>query len=318
MKVFLVLLSLFASASAFSQTIGVIKQMKGEVLLYKRIMGVSDPIQVGDVITTGEASFAKIELNDKTVVTIGPSSELDFSKFENATKKRDSLYQLLKGQMRVHVLQKTTSDEKIKVASGSIALGVRGTEFLVNAYEASGKTVSDVALLTGKLEVEGQGLKSFVMDAGQYFNSEDVIKNGASALKKLSPEMLKKLSDGFLPKLSDAGGKVLDLGSQLGLSAVETAGALAGVAAGALAAGPSEEEEKAPVEAAEEKTSNYKKGFKYDLAKEPWDIRDNVMNYKEKKAKNECFFYFYKKLPGAGEEERFRRTRDCDEFEYDL
>ena len=64
--------------------------------------------------------------------------------------------------------------------------------------------------------------------------------------------------------------------------------------------------------------SKSNKGFQYNLKEEPWDIRDAVMNRKKNKAQNRCFYFFYKTLPGSGKPERFRRERDCDEFEFDL
>ena len=59
-----------------------------------------------------------------------------------------------------------------------------------------------------------------------------------------------------------------------------------------------------------------KKGFVYDLTKEPSDIRNAVLN--RRKNNEKCYYFFYKRLPGAGEPERFRRERDCDDFEFDL
>ncbi|GAB4013219.1 MAG: hypothetical protein Fur0010_09870 [Bdellovibrio sp.] len=302
---------------AHSATIGTIVQIKGDVLLYKRLMSLNDEIQVGDVITTGESSFVKIQLTDNTIVALGPSSELDFSKFKTSTEKRDSLYNLISGQLRIHVKKKTEAGEKIKVVSGPIAMGVRGTEILVNSYQAAGKATSDVALLSGSLEIQGANIKNFVMDAGSYFNSEDVLVNGSSALKKLTPDMLKKLNSDFLPNLKDVSGNVLDLGKSLGVGTMAAAGAIVG----AISSSEERKVEKpvAEVFAASEKASQINhKGFEYNLANEPWDIRDNVMNFKTNMTKNECFYFFYKKLPGGGEEERFRRSRKCDEYEYDL
>lgn len=317
MKSFFIFSFLLLPLLAHSANIGTIVQLKGDVLLYKRLMSLNDEIQDGDVITTGEGSFVKIQLTDNTIVTLGPSSELDFSKFKSSSEKRDSLYNLISGQLRIHVKKKTEAGEKIKVVSGPIAMGVRGTEILVNAYQAAGKASSDVALLSGSLDIEGANIKSFVMDAGSYFNSEDVLANGSIALKKLTPDMLKKLNSDFLPNLKDVSGNVLDLGKSLGVGAMAAVGGIVG----AIASSEEQKVEKpvAEVVVATEKASEIShKDFEYNLAIEPWDIRDNVMNYKTNKAKNECFYFFYKKLPGAGEEERFRRSRDCDEYEYDL
>jgi len=312
MRIFFLALFVLFSTKAIAEQIGTIKQIKGDVLLYKRLMAVNDPIESGDIITTGVTSFAKIELKDQTIVTLGPSSEFDFSQYQNAQGERDSLYNIINGQVRIHVQKKTGPKEKIKFKSGIVALGVRGTEFLVNAYQAASKATSDVVLLSGELAVEGQGIKPFNLQAGQYFNSNDLLTKGASAVQKLSPDMLNKLKQDFMPNLQSPTGAMLGLGAMV-------------VAATSIIPTSGEKTEEKSIPVTEEKKEEVNQlqaghgvGFAYNLANEPWDIRDNVMKYEENKKNNDCFFYFYKKLPGAGEEERFRRSRNCDEFEFDL
>lgn len=308
-KILFALVFLF-STQLFAEPIGFFKQVKGDVLLYKRLMGVNDPVEAGDVISTGAGSFAKIELKDQTVITLGPSSEFDFTQYQNPAGDRDSLYNIVKGQVRVHVMKKAGPKEKIKFTSGVVALGVRGTEFLVNAYQAASKATSDIALVTGELAVSGEGVKPFALKAGEYFNSSELLAKGSAAVQKLTPEMLQKIKNDFMPNLQSPTGAMIGMGAALGMAAaiVPSSNEKEKAVAQVL---PTEENKEQPAQVS-------KNGFNYDLAKEPWDIRDNVMKRDEYKTKNECFFYFYKKLPGAGEEERFRRTRDCEDFEFDL
>ncbi|PIP95425.1 MAG: hypothetical protein COW00_13050 [Bdellovibrio sp. CG12_big_fil_rev_8_21_14_0_65_39_13] len=312
MRNFFFALFMLFSSNVIAEQIGVIKQIKGDVLLYKRLMEINDPIESGDVITTGATSFAKIELKDQTIVTLGPSSEFDFAQYKNSQGERDSLYNIIRGQVRIHVQKKTGPKEKINFKSGIVALGVRGTEFLVNAYQAANKATADVALVSGELAVEGQGIKPFRLQAGEYFNSNELIANGTSAVQKLNPEMLKKIKQDFMPNLQSATGALLGFG------------ALVAAATSVIPDSKDQKEEK-PTPIVEEKKkeaaslqTRHGEGFAYDLAKEPWDIRDNVMNFEENKKQNDCFYFFYKKLPGAGEEERFRRSRSCDDFDFDL
>lgn len=313
MKVLITAILTCLCTLAQAQQIGTITQLKGMIYFHKRMMNLNDEVHLGDVLKSDTGSFAKIIMNDKTVITLGPSSEIAFTKFEAAPKQRDSLYQILKGQVRVKVIEKTTSNEAIRVASPAIALGVRGTEILMNAYEVGAKNVSDVALLTGKVEVSGQNIKSFELNAGEYFNSEQLKQLGNQAIKNLSKEALEKIQgDSFLPKLQAPDGAFLNA-----LGAIAVAAPIVATAQNTPIAASEEKEEEiqAPPVVVQKQQTN---GFRYELAKEPWDIRDNVMNYKSNLGKNHCYYYFYKKLPGGGEEERFRRERSCDDFEYEL
>ena len=60
-----------------------------------------------------------------------------------------------------------------------------------------------------------------------------------------------------------------------------------------------------------------KEALKYITAS-PWDIRDALINRKELKKINECYYWIYEKKSGEQVMERFRKEKDCDEFEFDF
>jgi gas vesicle protein len=340
-----ILISLFLMSFTHAQGVATVNMLKGSAASNGLPLKEGDFVKEGATISTTKGSFLRLKFNDQTTVSLGSEAEFVIKSYRLQNKKRNNSLRLLKGKMRVIVNKFAEEGEKIQFNSGQVALGVRGTEFLVNTLQLGGAPSSDALLIKGSLRASGPGFNAFTMSPGQYFNSQDLMRSGMSAVKKLSGEALNKLKESgelFLPDLkTDAG--LTNLSQALGFGSVVAgaAGALMGAASGLIPAGDSDKEAQkqkrlalqkvtaAKKEAKKKKASSSRKvkrdtkvqgtlDFSYDLKKEKWDIRDAVMNRNKNKKKNICYYYFYKKLPGAGEPERFRRERDCDEFENDL
>ena len=195
---------------------------------------------------------------------------------------------------------------------------------------------------------QASAIKSFEIKAGQVFNSNKFNSTeGLKALEKVTPETLKALKNNpnaFLPNLQLPTGKFTLfenlLRKGLGLPSLPSAaigagtGAIAGALVGAatgLAAGASNDDKKEvkPVapRALKKKVKKTRKkqhpniieqAGPVDLSKLPDDIREAYQRRKKMRKENECYYWFYKKIPGYGNVERFRRERNCDEYDYDL
>lgn len=336
-----ILVFLCSAVVAQAQGVATVDVLKGSATHNNLPLRKGDLVKEGSTVVTTKGSFLRLKFNDQTMVSLGSEAEFVIKSYRLVNKKRNNSLRLLKGKMRVLVNKFAEEGEKIQFDSGQVALGVRGTEFLVNTMQFGGAPSSDALLIKGSLRASGPGFNAFTMTPGQYFNSQDLMRSGMSAVKKIGGEALRKLKESgelFLPNLkTDAGLTNLSQALGVGSSVAGAAGALMG-AAGALLPGGDDEAKKDKKVLREEavatkpkthqKDKSAKKSrdtkvegpldFRYDLKKEKWDIRDAVLNRKKNKKKNICFYYFYKKLPGAGEPERFRRERDCDEFENDL
>ncbi len=309
MKLILLLLLLPLSAWA---NIGSIKELRGQAFIGQTPAKVGDLLHEGDLIRTEAKSLAILSFNDQTKLTLGPKAKLKISTFKEDQGKRDIHIKYLQGQIRTLIKRHALQGEKLRFDVQLVTLGVRGTEFITNAYSVGGAPSTDTILLEGSLQASGTGFESFVLKPGEYFNSQEIVKLGTKAIKKLSEGALKELKS-KATKLGNPLQSATGFTSPLPLVAIQPP----------LLA--KEEEKKPPQKEIAPLPAQLKKprakkrhGFSYDLTKEPWDIRDAVMNRKRNKKENKCFTFFYKKLPGAGEPERFRRERDCDEFEFDL
>tara|TARA_R110002072_G_scaffold64203_7_gene159885 strand:- start:47297 stop:48298 length:1002 start_codon:yes stop_codon:yes gene_type:complete len=331
-KLFIFFFALFLSINSFSGEAGSIIKMKGSVTLKDVLLQVKDIVQEGDVIKTGDNSFVQIKMNDLTVVSLGSNSTFDIAKYAPKGSERKNVLNLLRGQLRINILKKATGKETIDIKTGLISLGVRGTEIITSSYTSANAPASDVFLTKGLVKVSGPGFNSFQLKPGQFFNSQDLFKNGLKAIKKANEKVLKSLkeSNDFLPKLQSPSGVLKPLATSLGI--ITGVSAVANTVKNAFVPelDPNLAKQKTIIAKEDEKAAKKEtfdptktkvtgvKNFSYDLKKEPWEIRDAVINYERNKADNKCWFFFYKKLPGSGEEELFRRERDCDEFEYDL
>ena len=139
----LVLCASLALGSAWAQTaddtrIGTFKNVQGDV----RVIGrdgrtqPGDGVRAGDRLQTGRQGSASVVLRDGTVLTVGPGSEMDLSQFEyNATTQEgNALLKLLRGSVRVVTgLLAKTQPERFQVRTPTALVGVRGTDFIVEA-----------------------------------------------------------------------------------------------------------------------------------------------------------------------------------------
>jgi hypothetical protein len=285
----------------------------------------SDEIFEKDIVQTSKKGVARLLLNDGSTVLIAPDSSFYIKEHKVSSESRNMSYKLLKGKIRAHVIQKVGIQNAIKFKSSAASIGVRGTTFLFNAYSVNKAATSDILLLKGKLDTVVKKSGSLPLNAGEGFNTNALQEQGLSSLQKISQSDIDNLlgSDNFLPNLQNADGSYLNLkdklkemfdsGADLKIPEVKP------VVMGSPKVHPIVPvtmEEKSPSMKASQSSQSLKH-FKYNLAQEPWDIRDAVINMKKNHAQNECYYYFYKTLPGGGDDERFRRSRACDEVKYE-
>lgn len=90
----------------------------------------------GDRIVTGESGSAVVTLRDGTVLTVGPNAVVDLSRFsfEPTTQRGQFLVNLMEGSIRVVTgLLARINPELFKVHTPTSVVGVRGTDFIVEA-----------------------------------------------------------------------------------------------------------------------------------------------------------------------------------------
>ena len=119
---------------------GTFKQVQGEIQLGKEPGQAApqsgDALRQGDRVRTGQTGGASIVLKDGTVLTMGPNTTVDLSQFQfdSTTQGGNFMLDLLQGSVRVVTgLLAKANPERFKVRTPTSVVGVRGTDFIVEA-----------------------------------------------------------------------------------------------------------------------------------------------------------------------------------------
>lgn len=139
------LLSLTPLAQAWAgEAAGIIKTSKGAASIerggQKLAASVGVPVEVRDRIVTGADGAVGITLRDNTMLSAGPNSVLDLNKFSfNSTTHAGAVDASIKKGTLAVISGKIAkaNPEAVRFSSPSVTLGVRGTEFVLEAGDGS-------------------------------------------------------------------------------------------------------------------------------------------------------------------------------------
>jgi hypothetical protein len=140
--VFALVLALFATGAAAQEYAGIVKTTKGAASIERGTLreSLAPGVRVnqGDRIVTGSDGYLGITMRDDTLLTLGPHSvlSLDNYRFDAKTHEGSFLASLTKGVLSVVTgLIARRSPEAFTVKTRVSTMGVRGTEFIVEANE---------------------------------------------------------------------------------------------------------------------------------------------------------------------------------------
>ena len=115
-------------------------------------------VSSGDIIQTEKKSFVKVEMTDETILSVGPNSKLEIKHYEYQTNSiRKTIYKLQYGKLRSLIKKKAKEGDEIRVNTKAVAMGIRGTEILSNAYVVQNKATTDTMLLSGHANASVNG-----------------------------------------------------------------------------------------------------------------------------------------------------------------
>lgn len=119
---------------------GIFKTLEGEVAVLRagqRLPALSGaPVWEGDRVLTGPNSAAALTLADGTVLTLGPNATADLvhHAYDPTTQSGSLLVQIVQGALRMLTgAMAKTNPQAIKVTTPTAVIGVRGTDFIVEA-----------------------------------------------------------------------------------------------------------------------------------------------------------------------------------------
>ncbi len=161
--------TLFTSQQALAvEAAGLFMSAKGDVKVTRN--GQADAAKVGmkfyigDVVTTGTDSRAKITLKDRTNIFVSPNSTFTLDKFETGKVKNVEL-NLKEGKIRNEVNTKYEGKNQFLIKTPTAVAGVRGTDF-VTSFDVPTQ-VTEVVTLKGSVALDAFGAGKVTIDAGQ-------------------------------------------------------------------------------------------------------------------------------------------------------
>ncbi len=179
------------------------------------VLGKESPISEGDVITTGKRSFAVLEMNDGTRMSLRPETVFRVEAFRTDAGAESALLRLFKGGMRTitgYVSKRNPEAYKVRTAVATI--GIRGTEFDVRlcgedcraeteklgapTEAVTSRVVGRVAFVRGDLSATGTdgNPRRMIVGAPLYEGDNIVTAPGGGAVLAFRDESRVTLSSG--------------------------------------------------------------------------------------------------------------------------
>lgn len=137
--IFFISAALMSFSSFAADEAGTVKSVKGQAYIERAdkhidVM-VGTRVQAQDRLVSGPASSVGITLNDSTLLTAGPNSTIELSKyaFERSTRVGHMDTTVKRGTLAVVSGQMAKSNpDQVVFRTSTVTLGVRGTEFIID------------------------------------------------------------------------------------------------------------------------------------------------------------------------------------------
>lgn len=139
---------LLISSTAFAQSkVAVVKMLRGEATMNEGgkdvKLALEQWIPSGVIVKTSEKSFVRLVFIDKSLMNIGPNSEMKIEQFGGGDA---GVIDLVKGQIRSQVSkdylqQKDKDKSKMFIKTPNAVMGIRGTDFLISTNGVNSSAV---------------------------------------------------------------------------------------------------------------------------------------------------------------------------------
>ncbi|HOO56143.1 MAG TPA: FecR family protein [bacterium] len=164
-------------------------------------------LQKDDSIRTGADGRARLVLEDKSVVVVGPLSvmKIESVMYDYATGGKEISLSLEKGKARAMVSKLSTASSSFEIRTPTAIAGVRGTDFAVEIDPEENK--STVTVFEGVVEVGGR--IGAIRERVRVMKNQvtDVLKGGKPAAPQiLDDEKLQKLNNLLSSRRKGGGG----------------------------------------------------------------------------------------------------------------
>ncbi len=132
-------LLLIATASQAAEIVGKVGYMSGSLMAKRadgtvKIMGTKADVLEGDVLGTAQDSYAQIQMNDGSKMTLRPNSNLKIVEYQfnrQEPQSDNAIFDLIKGGLRsvTGLIGKRGNADAYKMRTSTATIGIRGTDF---------------------------------------------------------------------------------------------------------------------------------------------------------------------------------------------
>lgn len=162
-------------------------------------------IYEGDIIRTDKNSFARLLMEDKSLLDVGPSTYVNLAQYGVAKneRKRSVGIKLILGRLWARVSEAFGDKSKFEITTANAVAGVRGTELIVD-YGKDGQSV--VTVVHGLVAVSSSSGAAIELTANQ---RSSVAGNGGLTSSKVTQEEITTMASDSQPRFR------LDINNQL-------------------------------------------------------------------------------------------------------
>lgn len=172
-----------------AESAGTIRYMSGTLVAQRadgsvRVLSPKSQVQTGEVLVTGDRSYAQAVMNDGTKMTLRPNSNLKIESFqfkEAEPKADNAVFRLIKGGFRTvtGLIGKRGNVDAYKLRASGATIGIRGTDFTSRLCATKGCADGNDATVTPPPPKRAVGRVMRIMGAL-------VAKDGAGEIRKLT------------------------------------------------------------------------------------------------------------------------------------
>lgn len=167
----------------------VVQRVDGTV----KVVGPKAEIFAGDMLITAKDSYAQVEMNDGTKMTLRPNSNLRIESYQfrkEAPQADNVLLRLLKGGFRTvtGLIGKRGNTDAYKLRAGTATIGIRGTDYsarLCATKDCQDEDATTKAEAATKSAVKPQAMRSAVVGRVMLAQGELSAKEEAGIVRKL-------------------------------------------------------------------------------------------------------------------------------------
>ena len=156
-----------AAVGVFTETSGDVKFLRAEYY-FEAAVGVE--VQAEDLVETGAAATAQLDMGDGSILRIGPNSRLVLTEYrlDEGGNVVAAGIEVVSGWLRFAVA-KLRNDANYRIETSTMTIGIRGTEGVVEAQDSHGGLyLEEGAVEVSAVDPQHSKLPAAALQAGEY------------------------------------------------------------------------------------------------------------------------------------------------------